>query len=90
MEQPVDESTHPRNLRPDLRNCFKLGNMPYEFNEYDIINVISELLHLGATEISIRRYITDDNESKVTVPNQAEPPQPFVPAEFPANSVPTS
>jgi hypothetical protein len=48
--------------KPALRMFLKVGNLPYEFDEYDVVSVVSDLIHKGVSEITVRRFIVDDNQ----------------------------
>ena len=52
--------------RPQFRSYYRIGEIDYEWSDYEVIQAVSELLHNGAQEVSIVRVIT-------TEPRAAEP-----------------
>ncbi len=58
---------------PAIRTFFTIPGLDYEFGQYEVTGVVSQLISAGAATITINRVIIDDN---------APPPEPVDPQLF--------
>lgn len=64
--------------RPYFRSFYRIGQIDYEYSDYEIIHAVTELIHQGAAEITITRVIVnasdDDNTpaEQIIIPEEPE------------------
>jgi hypothetical protein len=64
--EPEDTTAKPE---PSIRSFWKVDGMTsYEFDDYDITSIVSKLVHAGATQITLHKFVVDDNEPRIEEP----------------------
>lgn len=61
IDFPIAE---PEPTAPNFVSYFKVGALPYKLSRLDALSVINDLLHHGAVEITVKRFIEDVNAPK--------------------------
>jgi hypothetical protein len=71
----------PTTPRPLFRSYYLVGEIDYQYSDFEVVQAISELLGHGANELTVRRIIVDDNmnqhddEEIEEVEEEAEDPE---------------